>query len=767
MLKRVLKRLASLRAAFVVLVCMALPLLGATPVEQYGQLKISGGKLCSASGTPVQLKGMSWFWSQWSTEWWNATTLNNAVDQYGITLARLAMGTPSNGVDLAAEKARVITVVEAARAKGIYVIIDWHSHAAENYTDQAKAFFVEMANRYKNVPNVMFEIYNEPLNTTSWSTIRAYAETVGWAIRSTGANNVIIVGTKTWSQDVDEASAWPVSFTNAAYTFHFYADTHRLDSGFRQKVDTALSRGCAVIVTEWGTDNNLAQGPVNETETRKWIEYMAANKISWANWSLFNKDTDGETASFFKGGTSATGPWNDANLSTSGALVKQFFSAPNPTTLSVSPATVTLSYAGGSATSALTASVGWTAVANQSWFSVTPTSGSSNATLTVTAQANTGTTARTGTITITGNEGSTTTLTVNQGVNDGNISTGKAVTASSLESAAYPAANVTDGNATTRWASAFADPQWITVDLGASYTLTKVVLSWEAAFAKSYQIQVSSDNTTFTTVYTTTSGAGGTESLNVAGTGRYVRMYGTARATVYGYSLYEFQIYGTPANTQTLSVSPASVALSSAAGTSTLAVTSNVAWTASSSQSWLTLSPASGSGNGSIVLSAAANTGASRSAVVTVAGPAGSGLVKTVAVTQSGQSTFSLKVEAESFIEKAGVQTESCSDTGGGLNVGYIDQGDWMKYSITVPSAGSYTIQYRVASPNSGKSLSSDLNAGATQLGSVAITNTGSWQTWTTVSQTVTLSAGTHAFGINAGTGGFNVNWFTVTYNGN
>jgi hypothetical protein len=126
------------------------------------------------------------------------------------------------------------------------------------------------------------------------------------------------------------------------------------------------------------------------------------------------------------------------------------------------------------------------------------------------------------------------------------LSQGKAATASSTESAAYPASAAVDGNTTTRWSSAFSDPQWLQVDLGASASVSQVVLQWETAYATAFQIQVSDDAANWTTVYSTSTGTGGTQTLNVTGTGRYVRMYGTARATQYGYSLWEFQVYGTP-----------------------------------------------------------------------------------------------------------------------------------------------------------------------------------------------------------------------------
>ena len=125
-----------------------------------------------------------------------------------------------------------------------------------------------------------------------------------------------------------------------------------------------------------------------------------------------------------------------------------------------------------------------------------------------------------------------------------NLALNQPATASSAENAGTAAANAVDGNAGTRWSSAFSDPQWLQVDLGSSTSICKVVLQWETASGKAYQIQTSPDGTNWTTIYSTTNGPGGTETLNVSGTGRYIRMYGTARSTQYGYSLWEFQVYG-------------------------------------------------------------------------------------------------------------------------------------------------------------------------------------------------------------------------------
>jgi hypothetical protein len=131
-----------------------------------------------------------------------------------------------------------------------------------------------------------------------------------------------------------------------------------------------------------------------------------------------------------------------------------------------------------------------------------------------------------------------------------NLALNQPVTVSSVENPGYPGSNAVDGNAATRWSSAFSDPQWIYVDLGATYNVSEVILNWENAYGKSYQIQVSNDATNWTAIYSTVNGAGGIEDLTgLSGVGRYVRMYGTVRSGIYGYSLWEFEVFGTPANT--------------------------------------------------------------------------------------------------------------------------------------------------------------------------------------------------------------------------
>jgi F5/8 type C domain/Ricin-type beta-trefoil lectin domain/Putative Ig domain len=169
----------------------------------------------------------------------------------------------------------------------------------------------------------------------------------------------------------------------------------------------------------------------------------------------------------------------------------------------------------------------------------TPTTAGTSS-VTVTAKDTTGTTGASGSAsfswTVTAGGGGTCGTT--------NLALNKTATASSLENAGSPAQDAVDGNLGTRWSSAFSDPQWLEVDLGSTQSICQVVLNWENAYGKAFQIQTSPDGSTWTTIYSTTTGTGGTQTLNVTGSGRYIRMYGTARGTQYGYSLWEFQVYG-------------------------------------------------------------------------------------------------------------------------------------------------------------------------------------------------------------------------------
>ncbi|MCL6590515.1 MAG: cellulase family glycosylhydrolase [Firmicutes bacterium] len=310
-------------------------------VSQNGQLKVAGNKLCNASGQPVQLKGMSSMGLQYYP--WTANTVKNLVDTWKVTIVRAAMYTAEKGyiTDPATMKSRVKTIVDAAIANGIYVIIDWHILSDGNpntYRDQSRAFFDEMSRTYGSYPNVIYEICNEP-NGVDWNTIKTYADYVIPTIRANDPDNIIVCGTPTWSQDVDVAANSPLSYNNVMYALHFYSGTHT--QWLRDKGNTAMSKGIALFVTEWGTSDATggSNGQIYLAEAQNWINWMNANTISWCNWSLCPK---AESSAALVPGASMDGPWSDSQLTESGKWVKSKIlegadNTPTPTIRVVTP----------------------------------------------------------------------------------------------------------------------------------------------------------------------------------------------------------------------------------------------------------------------------------------------------------------------------------------------------------------------------------------------------------------------------------------------
>jgi endoglucanase len=317
----------------------------ASTVSTHGRLKVCGNRICNAANSPVQLKGMSLFWSNtgWGGErFYNATAVSSLASGWGATVIRAAIGAHSGGGVVDGQRAQNIArakaVIDGAIAAGIYVIVDWHSH--ELYQADAQSFFQELATAYAASPNLIWETFNEP-TTQSWSSLKSYHTAVINTIRAAGSQNLVIVGSPTWSQDVDVATNDPIADANTAYTLHFYAGSH--GSSLRSKADVAMSRGKAVFVTEYGTCDASGNGGFNATESNNWAAWMDTNKISSANWALNDK---AETASALLSGASATGPWSDANLTESGKWAKAYISkgtTPPPTTYAL---TVTKSGAG-------------------------------------------------------------------------------------------------------------------------------------------------------------------------------------------------------------------------------------------------------------------------------------------------------------------------------------------------------------------------------------------------------------------------------------
>src|SRR5690554_1328846 len=218
-----------------------------TPVAVHGQLSIDGNKLKDQHGNDYQLRGMSLFWSNWQGKFYNYDAIKWLRDDWHINVIRAAMGvSPEDNSGYLGnpemEKQKVITVIEAAIDLGIYVIVDWHSHHGENETAEAQAFFAEIASTYGHYPNIIYETYNEPV--TDWGTIKSYHESVVSSIRTHDSNNVIILGTAFYSQNIEEATNNPVSGTNLCYALHYYAATHT----FWNSVQSVSNKGFYVFV---------------------------------------------------------------------------------------------------------------------------------------------------------------------------------------------------------------------------------------------------------------------------------------------------------------------------------------------------------------------------------------------------------------------------------------------------------------------------------------------------------------------------------------
>ncbi|HYW80915.1 MAG TPA: glycoside hydrolase family 5 protein [Thermoguttaceae bacterium] len=290
-------------------------------VQTHGQLSVRGTQLVDAAGQPVVLRGMSFGWHVWWPQFWNGEAVKWLQDDWHCTVLRAAMGIEPGGGYLQspeASKKLVTTVVDACIENGMYVIIDWHDHHATANLQQSKAFFVEMAKRYGKHPNIIYEIYNEP-ERDSWPAVKAYSETLIQAIREVDPDNIILVGSSHWDQDVHLAADDPITgATNIMYTLHFYAGTHK--QSLRDRGDYALKKGLPLFVSEYGGCEASGNGPLNMQEWNAWIAWMEARKISWCKWSIADKN---ETCSVLIPHASPTGNWPLTDLKPSGIHTRE------------------------------------------------------------------------------------------------------------------------------------------------------------------------------------------------------------------------------------------------------------------------------------------------------------------------------------------------------------------------------------------------------------------------------------------------------------
>lgn len=290
-------------------------------VSQNGWLRVAGTQLCNEAGEPVALRGMSSHGLQWYGQFASAGAIA-ATGDWGANVFRVAMYTGEGGYlsQPDAIRTRVEAAVDAAIANDMYVIIDWHILSDGNpmdHADEAAAFFSRMAKRYQDSPAVLYEICNEPNGNISWSgDIKPYARRIISVIRAHAPRSVILVGSGTWSQDIHLAAADPLEEDNLMYTLHFYAGTHGRE--LRDRIDSVLSRGLPVFVSEWGTSRADGNGGVFLEESKVWLDFLDRRGISWCSWSLCDKN---ETSAALRPGAPSNGPWTREDLSQSGQFV--------------------------------------------------------------------------------------------------------------------------------------------------------------------------------------------------------------------------------------------------------------------------------------------------------------------------------------------------------------------------------------------------------------------------------------------------------------
>ena len=297
-----------------------------TIVERHGQLKVVGNKIKDECDRDVQLRGMSFFWSQWEgREYYNSNVVKKLRDDWKATIVRAALGVRDGGTDdyLAKpneNKARITAVADAAIQHGIYVIIDWHAHPDKRA--QAKTFFAEMAQKYKGKPNVIYEIWNEPIGSfgnsaaqNMWNNqLKGYAEEVIAAIRDHDTENIIVMGTPFYCQYPNVVVNNKITqdskgraVKNIAYTIHAYAGAH--GSTVRNQAQQALDGGLALIMTECGRvgTNYGPNNNIDNAEWDRWESWMDNNKISWCKWSMSNKN---EVSSSLVAGAPSNAVWD-------------------------------------------------------------------------------------------------------------------------------------------------------------------------------------------------------------------------------------------------------------------------------------------------------------------------------------------------------------------------------------------------------------------------------------------------------------------------
>lgn len=292
-----------------------------------GQLQVIGNQLSNQCGDPVQLRGLSTHAPMAHQNCYKSSAVTAMASQWGADIIRLAMYTEDLGEskgyingDRTFWNNWIDGMVDLAEQNGMYIIIDWHILKDNNpykHISEARTFFSNMSQRYKNRRHVLYEICNEPNGGVSWGTIKDYANEIIPLIRANDPNGIILVGTPEWCSKPQDAAANPITGANAKnlmYTVHFYANTHY----WQNDVKNAAAK-IPIFVSEWGSVDASGNGGFNEGNSNTWLSLLdnaSGQKISHCNWSFVDKD---EAASTLKPGSCQSNSWD--NRTTAGNYI--------------------------------------------------------------------------------------------------------------------------------------------------------------------------------------------------------------------------------------------------------------------------------------------------------------------------------------------------------------------------------------------------------------------------------------------------------------
>lgn len=301
---------------------------GTTPVSQHGQLSLKGTHIVDKNGNNYQLKGMSTHGIGWFPDFVNEQSFKTLRDDWHTNTVRLAMYSGASegysGSNMAQHEAIVKKGIDIAIKLDMYVIVDWHILADQSpqvRKDDAKRFFEEISSTYGSYPNIVYEICNEPNGYATWEgDVKPYAEEIIPIIRKNDPDSLIIVGTPTWSQDIDKALANPLKYDNVLYALHFYAATHT--DWLRQRLKQCVNSGLPVFVSEFGCCDASGNGNNDFNQTKQWLTLLDELGISYMNWALANKN---ETCCVLKGSAPSGGNWSESDLSEGGNWIRKWF----------------------------------------------------------------------------------------------------------------------------------------------------------------------------------------------------------------------------------------------------------------------------------------------------------------------------------------------------------------------------------------------------------------------------------------------------------